>query len=117
MGGGRDDLDTAGHAHLGARICDREVARPEMQKQRLQTLSIPGQPPRDGYGLGIFNLGGWSRHNGSVPRYEAVAGDLPQKKMTPVILINTDIAHPGGGPNSAHATPINQGITPQDTYN
>jgi pyruvate/2-oxoglutarate dehydrogenase complex dihydrolipoamide acyltransferase (E2) component len=28
MGGGRDDLDTAGHAHLGARTCDRKVARP-----------------------------------------------------------------------------------------
>jgi D-alanyl-D-alanine carboxypeptidase len=93
-----------------------KLLAPEMQKQRLQTLSIPGQPPRDGYGLGIFNLGGWIGHNGSVPGYEAVAVYLPEKQLTLVILINTDIAHQGGEPSSTLATAITKVITPEYVY-
>jgi len=93
-----------------------KLLAPEMQKQRLQTLSIPGQPPRDGYGLGIFNLGGWIGHNGSVPGYEAVAVYLPEKQLTLVILINTDIAHQGGEPSSTLATAITKVITPEHVY-
>ena len=93
-----------------------KLLAPEMQKQRLQTLSIPGQPPRDGYGLGIFNLGGWIGHNGSVPGYEAVAVYLPEKQLTLVILINTDIAYQGGEPSSTLATAITKVITPEHVY-
>ena len=63
-----------------------KLLSPEMQSQRLQTLSIPGQPPRDGYGLGIFNLGGWIGHNGSVPGYRG-GGGVPARKAN-------DTGHP-----------------------
>ena len=35
-----------------------KLLTPQMQAQRLQTVEQPGIPPQDGYGLGIFNLGG-----------------------------------------------------------
>ena len=110
-------ISTLQDMHIWApALATGKLLAPEIQKQRLQTLSIPGQPPRDGYGLGIFNLGGWIGHNGSVPGYEAVAVYLPEKQLTLVILINTDIAHQGGEPSSTLATAITKVITPEHVY-
>jgi D-alanyl-D-alanine carboxypeptidase len=110
-------ISTLQDMHIWApALVNGKLLAPEMQKQRLQTLSIPGQPPRDGYGLGIFNLGGWIGHNGSVPGYEAVAVYLPEKQLTLVILINTDIAYQGGEPSSTLATAITKVITPEHVY-
>src|SRR5690242_15219667 len=61
----------------------------QMQQQRLQTVASPGLPAQDGYGLGIFNLGGWVGHNGSLPGYQAVVVYLPQRQTSLVILTNT----------------------------
>ena len=66
--------------------------------------------------MGIFNLGGWIGHNGSVPGYESVAVYLPEKQLTLVILINTDIAYQGGEPSSTLATAITKVITPEHVY-
>src|SRR3954452_862970 len=57
-----------------------KLLTPEMQKQRLQTVGAPGMPAQDGYGLGIFNLGGWIGHNGSLPGYQTVAVYCPRNK-------------------------------------
>jgi D-alanyl-D-alanine carboxypeptidase len=35
---------------------------PWMQEQRLQTLGSPGARPEETYGLGTFDLGGWTGH-------------------------------------------------------
>jgi D-alanyl-D-alanine carboxypeptidase len=88
----------------------------QMQAQRLQTVGSPGMPPQDGYGLGIFNLGGWIGHNGSLPGYQTVTVYLPQKQTTLVILINTDIPHQGGEPSTALATAITKELTPDHIY-
>jgi D-alanyl-D-alanine carboxypeptidase len=93
-----------------------KLLTPRMQAQRLQTVGSPGMPPQDGYGLGIFNLGGWIGHNGSLPGYQAVAVYLPQKQTTLVILTNTDIEYQGGEPSSALATAITKELTPDHVY-
>ena len=90
-----------------------KLLSPAMQEQRLQTLGIPGQPPGDGYGLGIFNLGGWIGHNGSVPGYEAVTVYLPERQMALVILINTDIGYQGSEPSSTTGDRDYQGHHPR----
>jgi D-alanyl-D-alanine carboxypeptidase len=93
-----------------------KLLTPQMQAQRLQTVGQPGMPPQDGYGLGIFNLGGWIGHNGSLPGYQAVAVYLPQKQTTLVILINTDIEYQGGESSTALATAITKELTPDHVY-
>ena len=93
-----------------------KLLTPQMQEQRLQTVGSPGMPPQDGYGLGIFNLGGWIGHNGSLPGYQTVAVYLPQKQTTLVILINTDIEYQGNEPSTTVATAITKELTPDHVY-
>jgi D-alanyl-D-alanine carboxypeptidase len=93
-----------------------KLLTPQMQAQRLQTVGSPGMPPQDGYGLGIFNLGGWIGHNGSLPGYQTVVVYLPQKQTTLVILINTDIEYQGGEPSTTLATAITKELTPDHIY-
>lgn len=87
-----------------------------MQAQRLQTVNAQGLPVHDGYGLGVFNLGGWIGHNGSLPGYQSVAVYLPEQKRTLVILINTDIGYQGNEPSSTLATVITTVISPDHIY-
>ena len=93
-----------------------ELLTPQTQAQRLQTVGAPGLPPQDGYGLGIFNLGGWIGHNGSLPGYQTVAVYLTEKRTTLVILINTDIESQGGEPGTTLATAITKELTPDHIY-
>lgn len=89
---------------------------PEMQQQRLQTVGAPGLPPQDGYGLGIFKLGGWIGHNGSLPGYQTVTVYLLEKQTAMVIFINTDIEAHGGEASTALATAITGTLTPDHVY-
>jgi D-alanyl-D-alanine carboxypeptidase len=93
-----------------------KLLAPTTQAQRLQTVGSPGMPPQDGYGLGIFNLGGWIGHNGSLPGYQTVVVYLPQKQTTLAILINTDIEYQGGEPSTTLATAITKELTPDHIY-
>jgi D-alanyl-D-alanine carboxypeptidase len=93
-----------------------KLLTPQMQEQRLQTVGSPGMPPQDGYGLGIFNLGGWIGHNGSLPGYQSVVVYLPQKQTSLVILTNTDIEYQGGEPSTTLATAITKELTPDHIY-
>lgn len=88
----------------------------QMQEQRLQTVASPGQSPPDGYGLGLFNLGGWIGHNGSLPGYQTVAVYLPAAQTTMVILINTDIPFAETDPGTLLATAITTELTPEHIY-
>lgn len=93
-----------------------ELLTAEMQEQRLQTVSAPGMPPQDGYGLGLFDLGGWIGHNGSLPGYQTVAVHLPERDTTLVILINTDTAVDEVAPSTILATAITRELTPDHVY-
>ena len=99
-----------------AALATGKLLTPEMQQQRLQTVGSPGMPPQDGYGLGIFNLGGWIGHNGSLPGYQTVVVYLPQKQTSLVILTNTDIDYQGGEPSTTLATAITKELTPDHIY-
>jgi D-alanyl-D-alanine carboxypeptidase len=99
-----------------AALATGKLLTPQMQTQRLQTVGSPGMPPQDGYGLGIFNLGGWIGHNGSLPGYQTVVVYLPQKQTTLVILINTDIEYQGSEPSATLATAITKELTPDHIY-
>jgi D-alanyl-D-alanine carboxypeptidase len=73
-------------------------------------------PAQDGYGLGIFNLGGWIGHNGSLPGYQTVTVYLPEKQTTLVMFTNTDIEYQGSEPSTTLATAITTVITPDHIY-
>ena len=66
--------------------------------------------------LGLFNLGGWIGHNGSLPGYQTVAVYLPAAQTTLVILINTDIPFEGKDPGTLLATAITTELTPEHVY-
>lgn len=106
-----DDMRTWARA-----LATGELLTPEMQTQRLQTVGSPGMPPQDGYGLGIFNLGGWIGHNGSLPGYQTVVVFLPERQTTMVIFINTDIQAGGAEPSTILATAITKELTPDHVY-
>ncbi|OBF33555.1 serine hydrolase [Mycobacterium sp. ACS1612] len=93
-----------------------KLLTPQMQAQRLQTVGSPGMPPQDGYGLGIFDLGGWIGHNGSLPGYQTVVVYLPEKQTSLVIMTNTDIEYRGGEASTALATAITKELTPDHVY-
>jgi D-alanyl-D-alanine carboxypeptidase len=110
-------ISTLDDMHIWApALATGKLLTPEMQAQRLQTVGAPGMPAQDGYGLGIFNLGGWIGHNGSLPGYQTVSVYLPEKQLTLVMFTNTDIAYQGGEPSTTLATAITNVITPDHIY-
>lgn len=110
-------ISTLDDMHIWApALATGKLLTPQIQAQRLQTVGAPGLPPQDGYGLGIFNLGGWIGHNGSLPGYQTVAVYLPEKQMTLVIFTNTDIESQGSEPSTTLATAITKEITPDHIY-
>jgi D-alanyl-D-alanine carboxypeptidase len=110
-------ISTLDDMHIWApTLATGNLLTPQMQAQRLQTVGAPGLPPQDGYGLGIFNLGGWIGHNGSLPGYQTVAVYLPENQITMVILLNTDIEAQGGEPGTTVATAITKELTPDHIY-
>ncbi|MFC9324156.1 serine hydrolase domain-containing protein [Kitasatospora sp. NPDC057015] len=90
------------------------LLRPETQAERLTML--PTGFPGTGYGLGIFETGGWIGHNGSIPGYESVTVHLPSQRATLVLLINTDIPSQGQEPSSLLARAITGIVTPDHVY-
>ncbi|MGW7296809.1 serine hydrolase domain-containing protein [Streptomyces sp. NPDC054829] len=87
---------------------------PRTQAERLKML--PTGVPGTGYGLGIFESGGWIGHNGSIPGYETVTVYLPSKRATLVLMMNTDITYQGQEPSSLVARAITEIITPHNVY-
>ncbi|MEV7287731.1 serine hydrolase domain-containing protein [Streptomyces sp. NPDC093252] len=87
---------------------------PATQAERLATL--PTGVPGTGYGLGIFDSGGWIGHNGSIPGYETVTVYLPAERATLVVMLNTDITYRGQEPSSLVARAVTQVVTPDHVY-
>ncbi|MCQ4151625.1 MULTISPECIES: serine hydrolase domain-containing protein [Rhodococcus] len=87
----------------------------DTQKQRLHTEPLGEGDDNSGYGLGLFNSGGWIGHNGSLPGYKTVSVYLPEKDTTLVVFINTDI---DGETDltSALMVPITKLISPGNVY-
>ncbi|MFF5981667.1 serine hydrolase domain-containing protein [Streptomyces olindensis] len=87
---------------------------PETQAQRLRTL--PTGHPGTSYGLGIFETNGGIGHNGSIPGYETVTVQLPERKATLVIMINTDAVVQGQEPSTLLARAVTAVATPDNVY-
>lgn len=92
-------ISTLEDLHIWAvAVATGELLTSAMQRQRLETVDEPDVPVQIGYGLGIANFAGWIGHNGTVPGDETVAVYLPDKQLTLVILVNTDINYRGNEP-------------------
>ncbi|MFB7513370.1 serine hydrolase domain-containing protein [Streptomyces sp. NPDC056144] len=101
--------------HWAKIVATGELLSPETQAQRLRTL--PTGIPGTGYGLGIFETGGWIGHNGSLPGYETVTVYLPEQKATLVVMLNTDIpTATTPEPSTLVARAVTRIITPENVY-
>ena len=83
-----------------------------LQAQRLQTVPAPPGAPNGGYGLGLFDVGGWIGHNGSLPGYQTAVYYLPQRQTTMVVFTNTDVGYEGLDSSAILATAITRIISP-----
>jgi D-alanyl-D-alanine carboxypeptidase len=85
------------------------------QIQRERFLKAPGFGSA-GYGLGLFNVGGWIGHNGSLPGYQTLVVYLPSRRATMVLLINSDIAYKRTPLSTLLGEAITKVITPRNVY-
>ncbi|WP_329403585.1 serine hydrolase domain-containing protein [Streptomyces melanogenes] len=101
--------------HWAKDLATGTLLSPEAQAERLKVL--PTGIPGAGYGLGIFNIQGWTGHNGSLPGYETLVLYLPEQKATLVALLNTDILYKGEEPSTVLGKAITSIVTPKHVYN
>ena len=92
-----------------------ELLSPELQKERLTVTPMGPGDEESGYGLGLFRLDGWIGHNGGLPGYKTVTIYLPEKEMTLVAFVNSDVdGRSELGPNLL--TPVTELLTPENVY-
>ncbi|RVW02744.1 serine hydrolase domain-containing protein [Rhodococcus xishaensis] len=92
------------------------LLQPETQAQRLEMVAVEGAPSEISYGLGIFDVGGWLGHNGSIPGYQTVSMYLPERETTLVIMVNSDIPYEGNDPSAMLAQAITEIISPDNVF-
>jgi D-alanyl-D-alanine carboxypeptidase len=61
------------------------------QRQRTDWVTFPPNSPIQRYGIGVFDFDGWIGHNGGIPGYTAIAWYLPQRHLSLVVSVNSDI--------------------------
>lgn len=92
-----------------------ELLSPEMQDERLTVNPLSPDDVDSGYGLGLFRLDGWIGHNGGLPGYKTVTIYLPEKEMTLVAFVNSDVDGKSDlGPGLL--TPVTELLTPDNVY-
>lgn len=92
-----------------------ELLSPELQKERLTVTPVSPDDKESGYGLGLFRLDGWIGHNGGLPGYKTVTIYLPEKEMTVVAFVNSDVDGESDlGPGLL--TPVTELLTPENVY-
>ncbi|MFE6745343.1 serine hydrolase domain-containing protein [Kitasatospora purpeofusca] len=100
--------------HWARDLATGTLLSPATQAQRLKMLPT-GIPGAD-YGLGIFDIGGWIGHNGSLPGYESLAVYLPEECATLVLLLNSDITAENSEPSSLVGKAVTSIATPDHVY-
>ncbi|WP_242676705.1 serine hydrolase domain-containing protein [Rhodococcus sp. ABRD24] len=93
-----------------------DLLHADTQQQRLQTVALTEGQEDAGYGLGLFNIEGWIGHNGSLPGYKSVAVYLPERDLTMVVLVNSDVEGDNTDLAGALVTPITEVISPDHIY-
>lgn len=61
------------------------------QRQRTDWVKFPPNSPIQRYGIGVFDFDGWIGHNGGIPGYTTTAWYLPQRRLSLVVSVNSDI--------------------------
>lgn len=92
-----------------------ELLSPELQKERLDVTPFSPEEPASGYGLGLFTINGWIGHNGSLPGFKTVTVYLPEKRMTVVAFVNSDVDEESDLAGGL-LTPITELLTPENVY-
>ena len=69
----------------------RPLLDPASQAERLDWVTFPPNSPIQQYGIGLLGFDGWIGHNGGIPGYTAIAWHLPQRDLSLVVLVNSDI--------------------------
>ena len=64
---------------------------PATQNVREQWVKFPPNSKLQRYGIGVFDFNGWIGHNGGIPGYTAIAWYLPQRHLSLVVSVNSDI--------------------------
>lgn len=100
--------------HWAEDVATGTLLSPATQAQRLKMLPT-GIPGAD-YGLGIFNIGGWIGHNGSLPGYESLTIYLPEERATLVLLLNSDIIAQNSEPSTLVGKAVTSIVTPDHIY-
>lgn len=80
-----NDLNTWARA-----FAEGKLISPEMHKQQLIWVDVPGGRGQIKYGLGMENLFGWLGHNGSNTGWQSDMYYLPDEKATVVVLMNKE---------------------------
>ncbi|MCP3816825.1 beta-lactamase family protein [Streptomyces sp. A3M-1-3] len=95
-------------------LADGRLLAPETQKQRLAFRPI-GYPDVS-YGLGIMRVNDWIGHNGDLPGYETLAVQLPSRRATLVILINSDVNYKGDSLSTTLGRAVTSIVTPDHVF-
>jgi D-alanyl-D-alanine carboxypeptidase len=80
----------------------RPLLSPASQRQRTDWVEFPPNSPLQRYGIGVFDFDGWIGHNGGIPGYTAIAWYLPQRRLSLVVSVNSDIHVGETRPNYAY---------------
>jgi D-alanyl-D-alanine carboxypeptidase len=64
---------------------------PATQRERERWVALPPNSKKQRYGFGVFDFNGWIGHNGGLPGYTTTAWHLPEKRMSLVVAVNSDI--------------------------
>lgn len=72
------------------------------QRQRTEWVRFPPNGPGQRYGLGVFDFDGWIGHNGGIPGFTAIAWYLPERRLSLVVSVNSDIRVAPKLPNYAY---------------
>jgi len=75
---------------------------PATQRVREQWVKFPPNSKLQRYGIGVFDFNGWIGHNGGIPGYTAIAWYLPQRHLSLVVSVNSDIHVGPSLPNYAY---------------
>lgn len=96
-------------------LVNGDLLSSEMQRERMKMQPFAEGDDSVTYGLGLFEINGWTGHNGSLPGYKSVTVFLPEEDTTLVVLVNTDI---DGETDlvTGLMTPITELISPEHIY-
>jgi D-alanyl-D-alanine carboxypeptidase len=71
-------------------VCTGELLNDQMQKARLRTQRLLGQPNFVGYGEGIMQAGEFCGHSGSQPGFSSQMWYLPERDATIIVNVNRE---------------------------